>query len=111
MGDHERARIAAREILRICAQFDGGADRCRARALADRRRHVPRGDRRAGAGPGDLPRHGRARLGAADLLERAESERLRGDEDARQRELREAHRPCTEIDAIRAADVAKELGC
>jgi hypothetical protein len=44
-------------------------------------------------------------------LERAELARLSGDDDTRRRELREAHRLFTEIDApIRAAEVAKELG-
>jgi len=44
-------------------------------------------------------------------VERAELARLTGDEAARERELREAHRLFTEIGApIRAAEVAKELG-
>jgi class 3 adenylate cyclase/tetratricopeptide (TPR) repeat protein len=44
-------------------------------------------------------------------LERAELARLTGNEAARQRELREAHRLFVEIGApIRAAEVAKELG-
>ena len=44
-------------------------------------------------------------------VERAELARLTGDEAARKRELREAHRLFTEIGApIRAAEVAKELG-
>jgi class 3 adenylate cyclase/tetratricopeptide (TPR) repeat protein len=44
-------------------------------------------------------------------VERAELARLTGDEAARRRELREAHRLFTEIGApIRAAEVAKELG-
>jgi hypothetical protein len=44
-------------------------------------------------------------------LRRAELARLVGDEAARERELREAHRLFTEIGApIRAAEVAKELG-
>ena len=44
-------------------------------------------------------------------VERAELARLKGDEDTRQHELREAHRLFTEIGApIRAAEVAKELG-
>jgi class 3 adenylate cyclase/tetratricopeptide (TPR) repeat protein len=44
-------------------------------------------------------------------LERAELALLAGDEDTRERELREAHRLFTEIGApIRAAEVAKELG-
>jgi tetratricopeptide (TPR) repeat protein len=44
-------------------------------------------------------------------LERAELARLAGDEAARQRELRDAHRLFLEIGApIRAAEVAKELG-
>jgi hypothetical protein len=44
-------------------------------------------------------------------VERAELARLAGDEAARQRELREAHRLFTEIGApIRAEQVAKELG-
>jgi hypothetical protein len=44
-------------------------------------------------------------------VERAELGRLTGDETARQRELRDAHRLFTEIGApIRAAEVAKELG-
>jgi hypothetical protein len=44
-------------------------------------------------------------------VERAELARLKGDEAARERELREAHRLFTEIGAlIRAAEVAKELG-
>ena len=44
-------------------------------------------------------------------LERAEVARRPGDDAARERELREAHRLFTEIGApIRAAEVAKELG-
>jgi AraC-like DNA-binding protein len=44
-------------------------------------------------------------------IERAELARLNGDEAARRRELREAHRLFLEIGApIRAAEVAKELG-
>jgi hypothetical protein len=44
-------------------------------------------------------------------VERAELARLKSDEAARSRELREAHRLFTEIGApIRAAEVAKELG-
>jgi adenylate cyclase len=44
-------------------------------------------------------------------VERAELARLTGDDAARERELREAHRLFTEIGApIRAAEVAKELG-
>jgi hypothetical protein len=44
-------------------------------------------------------------------LERAALARLTGDEAARQRQLREAHRLFLEIGApIRAAEVAKELG-
>jgi hypothetical protein len=44
-------------------------------------------------------------------IERAELACLIGDEDTRQRELREAHRLFTEIGApIRAAEIAKELG-
>jgi hypothetical protein len=44
-------------------------------------------------------------------VERAELARLIGDEAARQRELREAHRLFTEIGApIRAEQVVKELG-
>jgi hypothetical protein len=43
-------------------------------------------------------------------LERAELARVSGDQGARQRELREAHRLFTEMDAtIRAERVAKEL--
>jgi hypothetical protein len=43
-------------------------------------------------------------------VERAELARLTGDEAARERELREAHRLFMEIDApIRAEQVAKEL--
>ena len=43
-------------------------------------------------------------------VERAELARLTGDEAARERELREAHRLFTEIGApIRAEQVAKEL--
>jgi hypothetical protein len=43
-------------------------------------------------------------------VERAELARLKGDEAARERELREAHRLFTEIGApIRAAEVAREL--
>jgi len=42
---------------------------------------------------------------------RAELARLTGDESARERELREAHRLFTEIGApIRAAEVAKKIG-
>jgi len=44
-------------------------------------------------------------------LERAELARLNGDDSARQRELRKAHRLFTEIGApIRAAEVARVLG-
>jgi tetratricopeptide (TPR) repeat protein len=44
-------------------------------------------------------------------VERAELARLRGDDDARQRELHEAHRLFLDIGApIRAEQVAKELG-
>ena len=44
-------------------------------------------------------------------LERAELARLSGDEAARQRELKEAHRRFTEMGApIRAAEISKELG-
>jgi hypothetical protein len=44
-------------------------------------------------------------------VERAEQARLGGDDVARERELREAHRLFAEIGApIRAAEVAKELG-
>src|SRR5262249_55226102 len=44
-------------------------------------------------------------------VERAELARLIGDEPARERELREAHRLFTQIGApIRAGEVAKELG-
>jgi hypothetical protein len=44
-------------------------------------------------------------------VERAELARLTGDEVARERELRTAHRLFVEIGApIRAAEVAKELG-
>jgi hypothetical protein len=44
-------------------------------------------------------------------VERAELARLGGDEAAREREFREAHRLFTEIGApIRAAEVARELG-
>jgi hypothetical protein len=44
-------------------------------------------------------------------VERAELARLIGDNAARERELREAHRLFTEIGApIRAAEIAKELG-
>jgi hypothetical protein len=44
-------------------------------------------------------------------VERAELARLTGDEAARDRELREAHRLFTEMGApIRAAEVVKELG-
>jgi hypothetical protein len=43
-------------------------------------------------------------------VERAELVRLNGDNDTRQRELREAHRLFTEIGApIRAEQVAKDL--
>jgi hypothetical protein len=43
-------------------------------------------------------------------VERADLARLNGDEPARQRELREAHRLFTEIGAtIRAEEVAKAL--
>jgi hypothetical protein len=50
-------------------------------------------------------------LGPFVCVERAELARLSGDEAARERELREAHRLFTEIGApIRAAEVAKELG-
>jgi hypothetical protein len=44
-------------------------------------------------------------------VERAELARLTGDEAARERELREAHRLFVEIGvSIRAAEVARELG-
>ena len=44
-------------------------------------------------------------------IERAELARLNGDNTARQREFREAHRLFVEIGApIRAEQVAKELG-
>jgi hypothetical protein len=44
-------------------------------------------------------------------VERAELARLTGDEAARERELREAHRLFTEIGApIRAVQIARELG-
>jgi len=44
-------------------------------------------------------------------VERAELAKLTGDEVAREREIREAHRMFLEIGApIRAAEVAKELG-
>jgi hypothetical protein len=44
-------------------------------------------------------------------LERAELARLLGDDAARQRELREAHRLFIEMGAtIRATEIAKELG-
>ena len=44
-------------------------------------------------------------------VERAELAKLTGDEDARHRELCEAHRLFTEVGApIRAAEVAQELG-
>ena len=44
-------------------------------------------------------------------IERGELARLAGDEAARERELREAHRLFTEMGApIRAEQVAKELG-
>jgi hypothetical protein len=44
-------------------------------------------------------------------VERAEFARLKGDEAARKRELREAHRLFTEIGAtVRATEIAKELG-
>jgi tetratricopeptide (TPR) repeat protein len=117
LGETERALPTAEQAVQACDQARTKAWECGALlALARIRRAM---DGSSGQSESDASLRRAALLvqdtGARSYepflhVERAELARLTGDDAARQRELREAHRLFTEIGApIRAAEVAREL--
>jgi tetratricopeptide (TPR) repeat protein len=119
LGDRAKALALAQEAIEVCRrrgsrlQGEFWAQRTRVRALREIHGIEATSEIEAAFAECDA---WLAITGAKSYLpflhvERAELARLAGDETARQRDLREAHRLFLEIGApIRGAEVAKELG-
>jgi class 3 adenylate cyclase/tetratricopeptide (TPR) repeat protein len=118
LGDRAKALALAEEAIALCRRlgvrrWEFSAQLIRMRAL--REIHGLQATREIEAALGEaeawLEMSGAKSYEPFLHVERAELARLTGDEVARERELREAHRLFTEIGApIRAAEVARELG-
>jgi tetratricopeptide (TPR) repeat protein len=118
LGERDRALALADEAIEFCRLvgtrlFEFSAQLTRVRALRETRGLQATKEIDAALGEADawLQMTGAKSYEPFLHVERAELAKLTGDEAARERELREAHRLFTEIGApIRAAQVAKELG-
>ena len=117
LGDRARALTLAEEAITVCrpsgSRFNEfQALRTRIRALRETHGLTASAEIEAALAEADawLEMSGAKSYVPFVHVERAELARLRGDDAARERELREAHRLFLEIGApIRAAEVAKEL--
>jgi tetratricopeptide (TPR) repeat protein len=117
LGDHPRALTLAEEAIAVCRRrgtrlFEFSALLTRMRALRETLGLQAKREIGATLAEADawLEMSGAKSYEPFLRVERAELARLRGDDSARQRELREAHRLFIEIGApIRAEEVAKEL--
>jgi class 3 adenylate cyclase len=118
LGDRSRALTLAREAIAVCRRrgsrfWEFSAQLTRMRALREIHGVEARSEIQAALAEADawLEMSGAKSYEPFLHIERAQFARLKGDQAARECELREAHRLFLEIGApLRAAEVAKEFG-